>query len=62
MSFGRNFSNKYRRQLLDATTKTGLYAVKTATKKVGYKAAEATGEFVGMRIPNKTVRPKPCHA
>ena len=31
--FTRNLSNKYRKQLLDTATKTGLDALKTATKK-----------------------------
>ena len=42
LSFGRNLANKYGRQLLDTTTKTGIDALKTRTKKVAYKAAEAT--------------------
>ena len=32
-SFGRNISKKYEKELLDAATKTGLNALKTATKK-----------------------------
>ena len=43
--FMRNLSNKYGKQLLDAVTKTGLDALKTATKKVVHKAAEATVNF-----------------
>ena len=38
-SIGRNPSNKYRKHLLDAATKTGLDALKTASKKVAHKAA-----------------------
>ena len=33
LSFGRNLSNKHRKQLLDAPTKTRLDALKTASKK-----------------------------
>ena len=44
-SFVRNFSNKYRKQLLD----TGLVALKSASKKVVHKAAETTGEFIGNK-------------
>ena len=40
---------------MDANTKTGLDALKTATKKVAHKAAEATGEFIWNKIAN----PKP---
>ena len=60
LSFERNLSNKYRNQLLDADTKTGLDALKTATKKVVYKVPEATGEFIGNKIADKIVKPKLC--
>ena len=33
LSFERNLSNRYRKELLDTATKTGLHALKTATKK-----------------------------
>ena len=59
LSFGRSLSTKYRKQLLDAATKTGLDALKTTSKKVRHKAAEATGEFIGNKIANKFVKPKP---
>ena len=32
-SFGQNLSKKYGKKLLDATTKTGLNALKTTTKR-----------------------------
>ena len=38
LSFVRNFSNKYWKQVLN----TGIYALKTAPKKVVHKEAEAT--------------------
>ena len=38
LSFARNPSNKYGKQLLDAATKTRLNALKTPTKKVAQKA------------------------
>ena len=44
---------------MNTTTKTGLNALKTATKKVVYKTAEAIGEFIENKIANKTVQPKP---
>ena len=50
----RTFSNKYRKQLLD----TGVAALKTASKKVVHKAAEATGEFLRNKIAEKIVKPK----
>ena len=44
---------------MNTATKTGLNALKTATKKVVYKAAKATGKFIENIIANKTVKPKP---
>lgn len=41
-SFGRTLSKKYRKQILDA-----------ATKKIVYKATEATGEVIGNKIVDK---------
>ena len=41
--FGRNLSNKYGRQLLDTATKSGADVLKSASKRVVHKAAEATG-------------------
>ena len=37
---------------------TELHALKTASKKVVHKAAEATGQFIGNKIANKIVKPK----
>ena len=39
----KNLSGKYRRQLLDVATKTGLDVLKAPTKKTAHKAAETTG-------------------
>ena len=33
LSFARNLSNKYRKQLLDTATETGIDALKTDSKK-----------------------------
>ena len=63
LSVARNFSNKYRKQLLDIE----LDALKTASKNIVHKATEATGEFLGNKIAgtatnsddNKTVKTKP---
>ena len=57
-SFARNSSKKYGKELLDTTTKTGLDAVKTASKKVVHKIAEETEKFVGNKITEKVVKPK----
>ena len=53
LSFTRNISNKYGKQLLDTATKTGLDALKSASKKVVHKAAEAIREFIGSNITDK---------
>ena len=45
---------------MDADTKTGLDALKTATKKVVYKVPEATREFIGNKTADKIVKPKLC--
>ena len=44
---------------MDTATKTRLDALKTATKKVVRKGAEATGEFIENIYANKIVKPKP---
>ena len=45
-----NFSNKYKKQLLD----TGLDVLKT----VVHKTAKATVEFIGNKIAGKIVKPR----
>ena len=45
---------KHRKQSLN----TVLNALKTASKKVVHKTAEATGKFKGNKIVDKIVRPK----
>ena len=54
LSFARNLYNKYGKQLLDAE----LDALKTASKIVVHKAAEATGEFIGNNGADKIVTQK----
>ena len=56
LPFGRKLSNKHGIQLLDNATKTEFDALKSATKKVAHKAAEATGEFIENIIANKIVK------
>ena len=41
LSFARNLSNIYGKQLLGTATKTGIQALKTASKKVIHKAAKS---------------------
>ena len=54
MSFTRNLSKKYGKKII-----AWLDAPKIASKKVAHKVAETTSEFIGNKIINKTVRPKP---
>ena len=53
LSFTRKFNNKYGKKLIDTATKTGIDAVKTASKRVVQKAAEATGDLIGNKIADK---------
>ena len=45
----RNVSNKYAKQLLDR----GLDALRNALEKVAYKAAQATGKFMGNKTADQ---------
>ena len=48
-----SFARKYRKQLLNIRLDT----LKTASKKVVHKAAEAIGEFLGSTIAGKILKP-----
>ena len=61
MSLARNLYNKHGKKLLNTATKTVQDALKTASKKIINKAAEATGEFIGNKIADKTVKPSPLN-
>ena len=61
MSLARNLYNKHGKKLLNTATKTVQDALKTASKKIINKAAEATGEFIGNKIADKTVKPNPLN-
>ena len=54
MSFTRYLSKKYEKKII-----AWLDAPKIASKKVIHKVAEAISEFIGNKIMNKTVKPKP---
>ena len=53
MSFARNLFKKYRKNILDTATKTGLGAAKIVSKKVAHKKTEATGELIRNKIAKK---------
>ena len=44
---------------MDAAIKTGVDAVKTVFKEVVHKTAKATGDLIGNKIDEKSVKPKP---
>ena len=49
MSFSIRFGHKYGKKLMHTTTKTGIDAAKTASKKVVQKTAEATEDLFGKK-------------
>ena len=52
--FAKSLSNKYGQKLLDSTKKPATEAIKTASKRVIQKTAEATGDLIGNKIADKT--------
>ena len=53
LPFPRKFGDKYGKKLIDTATKTGIDAVKTASKRIVQKTAEATGDLIGNKIADK---------
>ena len=53
-NMGKSVSNKYGQKLLDSTKKYTTDTIKTASKRVIQKTAEATGELIGNKIADKT--------
>ena len=54
LSFEGKFGDIYGKKLMDTATKTGIDAVKTASKRVVQKSAEATGDLIRNKIADKT--------
>ena len=52
-NIGKSLSNKYGQKLLDSAKKSTTDAIKTASKRVIQKTAEATGDFIGNKIADK---------
>ena len=50
---GKSLSNKYDQKLLDSAKKSTTDAIKTASKRVIQKTAEATGDLIGNKIADK---------
>ena len=53
LSFAKNLSNKYSQKLIDTAKKSTTDALKTASKRVIQKTAEATSDLVGNKIADK---------
>ena len=53
LSFAKKFGNKYGKKLMDTTTKTGIDAARTTSKRIVQKTAEATGDLIGNKIDDK---------
>ena len=51
LSFARTFGDNYGK--MDTATKIGIDAAKTASKRVVQKTAEAAGDLIGNKIPDK---------
>ena len=47
------YSNKYSQKLLDSAKKSTTYAIRSASKRVIRKTAEATGDLIGNKIADK---------
>ena len=47
------YSNKCSQKLLDSAKKSTTYAIKSASKRVIQKTAEATGDLIGNKIADK---------
>ena len=53
LSFARRFRDKDGKKLMDTTTKLGIDATNTASKRVVQKAAETTGDLIRNKIADK---------
>ena len=53
LSFAKTFGDKYDKKLMEAATKTGTDAAKTASKRVVQKTVEATGDLIRNKIADK---------
>ena len=52
-NMGKSLSNKYGQRRLDSAKKSTTDALKTASKRVIQKTAEATGDLIGNKIADK---------
>ena len=52
---GKNTSNKYGEKLLDSAKRSETDALKIASKRAIQKTAEATGDLISNKIPDKII-------
>ena len=52
-NIGKNLNNKYSQKLIDTAKKSTTHAIKTASKRIIQKTAEATGDLVANKIADK---------
>ena len=53
LSFARTFGDKYGKKIMDTSTKTGIDAAKTTSKRVVQKTADTTGDLIVNKIADK---------
>ena len=58
LSFARKFGDKHGKKLMDAATKIGIGAAKTASKRVIQKTAKATGDLIEKQVNQKKKKKK----
>ena len=52
-NMGKTLSNKYGQKLVDSAKKSTTDGIKTASKRVFKKTAEANGDLIGNKIADK---------
>ena len=55
-NISKNLSGKYRKKLLDHAEKSATDALKTSSERVIQKTAEATGDLIDNKIPNRITK------
>ena len=56
LSFAKKFGDKYDKNLIDNTPKTGINAGKTTSKSVVQKTAEGTRDLIGNKVDKKNLK------
>ena len=52
-NIGKNITNKYSQKLVDSAKKSVTDTIKVASKNANQKTAEATGDLIGNKTPDK---------